>query len=109
MNRMKVALITLLVAATVAFAQQTNTPPVKADLRGLIAGLPSATAPVLNESQALLLTTFALACLDNPQAAPGGRGYLWEATYRPPDDYQKNLAFYGCFDWHSSVNSTWML
>jgi len=50
-----------------------------------------------------------LACLDNPQAAPSGRGYLWEGTYRPPDDYQKNLAFYGCFDWHSSINSTWTL
>ena len=50
-----------------------------------------------------------LACLDRPHARPPARGYLWEATYRPTDDYQRKLAFYGCFDWHSSVNSMWTL
>ena len=79
------------------------------DLTAFLAKLPSATPPALNQEQALWLATMPLSCLDRPQAAPSGRGYLWEATYRPPDDYQKNLAFYGCFDWHSSVNSTWTL
>ena len=79
------------------------------DMSAFLAQLPTSTAPVLNQSQALWLATMPLACLDHPHAAPSGRGYLWEATYRPPDDYQKTLAFYGCFDWHSSVNSTWTL
>jgi hypothetical protein len=79
------------------------------DVTAFLAQLPTSTPPVLNQNQALWLATMPLACLDHPHAAPSGRGYLWEATYRPPDDYQKNLAFYGCFDWHSSVNSTWTL
>jgi hypothetical protein len=79
------------------------------DITAFLAQLPTSTPPVLNQNQALWLATMPLACLDHPHAAPSGRGYLWEATYRPPDDYQKNLAFYGCFDWHSSVNSTWTL
>jgi hypothetical protein len=79
------------------------------DLDELYKSLPAATAPVLDESQALWLATMPLACLDRPQAHPPSRGYLWEATYRPIDGYQKNLAFYGCFDWHSSVNSVWTM
>jgi hypothetical protein len=65
--------------------------------------------PVLDQPQALFLAAMPLACLDRPQPHPPSRGYLWEATYRPVDDFQKNLAFYGCFDWHSSVNSIWTL
>jgi hypothetical protein len=79
------------------------------DIAAFLAKLPAAAPPVLNESQASFLATMPLACINRPHAAPSTRGYVWEATYRPPDDYQKNLAFYGCFDWHSSVNSTWML
>jgi hypothetical protein len=81
----------------------------RADLAAFLAKLPAATPPVLNQDQASWLATMPLSCLDHPQASPSGRGYLWEATYRPPDDYQKNLSFYGCFDWHSSVNSIWTL
>jgi len=79
------------------------------DLDALLKSLPAPAPPVLDDSQALWLATMPLACLDRPQAHPPARGYLWEATYRPVDGYQKNLAFYGCFDWHSSVNSIWTL
>jgi hypothetical protein len=79
------------------------------DLGAFLAKLPAAAPPVLDKDQALWLATMPLACLDHPQAPPAARAYLWEGTYRPPDDYQKTLAFYGCFDWHSSVNSTWTL
>ena len=81
----------------------------ESDLGAFLAKLPAAAPPVLNADQALFLATMPLSCLDHPQAQPSARAYLWEATYRPPDDYQKTLAFYGCFDWHSSVNSTWTL
>jgi hypothetical protein len=113
--KMTLILSAVFLLVTGASAQQNSSTPVKnanpakADLSALIAGLPPATAPVLNENQALWLANMPLACLDHPQAEPSGRGYLWEATYRPPDDYQKNLSFDGCFDWHSSVNSTWTL
>jgi hypothetical protein len=79
------------------------------DLSTLLTSLPSASAPVFDPAQALWLATMPLACIDRPHAPPATRGYLWEATYRPPDDYQRNLAFYGCYDWHSSVNSMWTL
>ena len=79
------------------------------DLQSFLAKLPAATPPVLNERDAVWLATMPLSCLDHPVAEPSGRGYLWEATYRPPDDYQHTLAFYGCYDWHSSVNSIWTL
>jgi hypothetical protein len=79
------------------------------DLGAFLAKLPAASPPVLNEDQALWLATMPLSCVDHPQAQPSAPPYLWVATYRPPDDYQKTLAFYGCFDWHSSVNSTWTL
>jgi hypothetical protein len=79
------------------------------DLSAFLAKLPAASPPVLNQDQALWLATMPLSCLDHPQAQPSAPAYLWAATYRPPDDYQKTLAFYGCFDWHSSVNSTWTL
>jgi len=81
----------------------------ESDLGAFLAKLPAATPPVLNQDEALWLATMPLSCLDHPQAQPSAPPYLWVATYRPPDDYQKTLAFYGCFDWHSSVNSTWTL
>src|SRR5262245_18879336 len=95
-NRVFVALALLLGLVTSSGAQSPSTGSAK-----------SATpdSPALTRDQALWLATMPLACLDRPHAAPSGRWYLWEATYRPPDDYQRNLAFYGCFDWHSSVNS----
>jgi hypothetical protein len=81
----------------------------ESDLGAFLAKLPAASPPVLNQDQALWLATMPLSCLDHPQAQSSAPPYLWVATYRPPDDYQKTLAFYGCFDWHSSVNSTWTL
>lgn len=63
----------------------------------------------LDESTAMALAAMPLACLDRPHAAPRGTGYLYErsATLRP--DFETTRAFYGCFDWHSAVNSTWAL
>lgn len=79
------------------------------DLDGLLKSLPVESAPALDAAQALWLATMPLACMDRPQAHSAQRGYLWEPTYRPVEDYQKTLAFYGCYDWHSSVNSMWTL
>lgn len=98
-----------LVALGVAAAVLLNAGARRDDLAAFYAKLPAATPPVLTKDQASWLATMPLSCLDHPQAAPNGHGYLWEGTFRPPDDYQHTLAFYGCFDWHSSVNSTWTL
>ena len=71
--------------------------------------LPRVEHVVLDEALAVSLTAMPLSCLDHPHARPAMRGYLWEATYRPVDDFAKTRIFYGCFDWHSAVNSTWSL
>jgi Protein of unknown function (DUF2891) len=71
--------------------------------------VPSAVHVVLDEPLAVSLTAMPLSCLDHPHARPATRGYLWEASYRPVDDFAKTRVFYGCFDWHSAVNSTWSL
>jgi hypothetical protein len=58
---------------------------------------------------ALWLVALPLSCIDKPQDPPKSRGYLYEGTFVLKPEFQKNRAFYGCFDWHSAVNSTWTL
>ncbi len=77
--------------------------------------LPAAAPPELTEMRAMTLAAYPLSCLDHLQAQPGGRGgfpaYLWQpagATHLLAD-YARTRAFYGCYDWHSAVNSTWTL
>ncbi len=82
------------------------------ELKTYYASLPDATFPVFNEEQAMALVTLPLACVDRPQALPEQRQeYLWVHDTKPHllDGYDKNRAFYGCFDWHSAVNSTWTM
>lgn len=97
--------------------------------------LPAAQAPPLTEMDAMTLAAYPLSCLDHIQASPGtsyaafepvaakakGKpaaaapaprgGYLWQpaGASRLLPGYAKQRAFYGCFDWHSAINSTWTL
>ncbi|MBW8745940.1 MAG: DUF2891 family protein, partial [Acidobacteria bacterium] len=73
--------------------------------------LPKVTVPTFGLEQATYLAAWPLSCVDHPQAAPEGAQYLWLYGERPklPFDYDKTRAFYGCYDWHSAVNSTWMM
>ena len=73
--------------------------------------LPKVTVPTFGLEQATYLAAWPLSCVDHPQAAPEGAQYLWLYGERPklPVDYDKTRAFYGCYDWHSAVNSTWMM
>jgi Protein of unknown function (DUF2891) len=58
---------------------------------------------------AIWLATLPLGCIDKLQDPPRSRGYVFESTVTLKPNFQKSRAFYGCFDWHSSVNSTWTL
>ena len=74
------------------------------------AQIPEAAVRDLDLEMALTLVAMPLSCLDRPHAAPNNRGTYLDtisATRRP--GYEGNRAFYGCWDWHSAVNSTWML
>jgi hypothetical protein len=69
------------------------------------------SVPEFGTEEALALGAWPLSCIDHPQAAPEGAQYLWLYGSRPqlPADYDKTRAFYGCYDWHSAVNSMWMM
>jgi hypothetical protein len=110
------ALALTLAAATSAtpLAAQATDP---AKLAEYLKSMPNATPPAYDEVERLALAANPLGCEDHPHAAGGGgygggRGaYLWQRDGRPQimEDYDKKRAFYGCLDWHSGVNSTWMM
>ena len=62
-----------------------------------------------DRNTAMWLVTLPLACIDKLHDAPRSRGYLYESTVTLPPGFHKTRAFYGCFDWHSAVNSTWTM
>ncbi|MEX2527216.1 MAG: DUF2891 family protein [Gemmatimonadota bacterium] len=65
--------------------------------------------PVLDHPTALALMAMPLACLSRPHDRPSRTGYIWDATPAMRVDYHETRAFYGCYDWHSAVNSAWTL
>jgi hypothetical protein len=121
--RARVRAVAVILAVTVSMAgaadtsvQEKNASPSRTPAAGVVTDfdtfyktLPRLDHVVLDEALAVSLTAMPLSCLDRPHARPATRGYLWEATYRPVEDFQKTRIFYGCFDWHSAVNSAWSL
>jgi len=108
----------VLVLATLPAAAQTKraaivdeSPRVAAftDLATFYASLPAVEPHPLDRTTALQLSAMPLACMDHPQPRPNTVSYLWDATYTPVPDYETTRAFYGCYDWHSAVNSAWTL
>jgi len=74
--------------------------------------LPAAQRPVFDQTQILALASLPLSCIDHPQQQQDHpQTYLWvyDGRPHPAQDYDRNRAFYGCYDWHSAVNSTWTL
>ena len=80
-----------------------------ADLASFFASLPAVDPHPLDRGTALQLSTMPLSCLDHPQPQPYAVPYLWEPSFTPVAGYDTTRAFYGCYDWHSAVNSTWTL
>ena len=83
--------------------------PVFSDLASFYASLPVVQPRALDKTLALQLSTMPLSCMDHPQPRPNTVPYIWEATYTPAPDFETTRAFYGCYDWHSAVNSAWTL
>ena len=74
------------------------------------ADAPPGPAPVLDLETALNLASLPLSCFDHPHSLPGNRSaYLHEMTFTRVPDYEGTRAFYGCWDWHSAVNSAWTM
>lgn len=83
------------------------------NLAGFLSRLPNTPPPRLNREEALFLSALALSCIDRPQTISpqslASLGYLYKAQLTPLADITNTRAFYGCYDWHSAVNSTWTL
>jgi hypothetical protein len=84
-----------------------------ADAAGLPAfteTIPEADVPALDREMALTLVAMPLSCLDRPHEPPRNRRtYLDTLVASRVPGYEDTRAFYGCWDWHSAVNSTWAM
>jgi hypothetical protein len=81
-----------------------------ADLPAFIESIESVVLPELDKEMALTLVAMPLSCLDHPHAPPRDRRtYLDTLAAARVPGYEDNRAFYGCWDWHSAVNSTWAM
>jgi hypothetical protein len=87
-------------------------------LADYLKSLPGENPPAYNEVERLALATNPLGCEDHPHAAMGvytsgvpRPTYLWQHEGKPQllEEYDKKRTFYGCLDWHSAVNSMWMM
>ena len=97
-------------AAVHAFAAAPS-PDVKQTSQYL-KSLPPAQRPVFDSTQIVALASLPLSCIDHPQPqSDHPQTYLWvyDDKAHPAQAYDRNRAFYGCYDWHSAVNSTWTL
>jgi Protein of unknown function (DUF2891) len=108
--------VALVASAVPAFAQTTTRTdsartkrPVFADLSSFYASLPAVAPARLDPNNAVWLAAMPLACLDHPHDHPNPAPYLWVPSFTPVADHETTRAFYGCYDWHSAVNSTWTL
>jgi hypothetical protein len=101
-----IRIVTLISVGTSLFAAEASK-----DDAAFLASLPDVKSLDFSEQMAVALAAMPLACLDRPQAAAERADYLWlpEGRARIADNYVKTRAFYGCYDWHSAVNSTWTL
>lgn len=117
LSRARRAVAVFALLATPAFAQtairsraeQPKPDLVFSDLASFYASLPNVEPRPFDRTAALQLSTMPLSCMDHPQPRPNTVPYIWEATYTPVPDYETTRAFYGCYDWHSAVNSAWTL
>lgn len=67
----------------------------------------AAKAVILDTAFATRLAEFPLRCVDKPFPYKTGVSYGDKSFITEPREYHP--AFYGCFDWHSSVHGHWML
>jgi hypothetical protein len=81
-----------------------------ADLPAFTETISEADVPDLDREMALTLVAMPLSCLDRPHAPPRDRRtYLDTLVASRVPGYEDTRAFYGCWDWHSAVNSTWAM
>jgi len=90
-------------------AANPESPEIAQDVETFLRSLPQVQLPKLDDKTALSLAALPLSCIDHLQNPFRRQGYHFEITWALKLNYEKSLAFYGCSDWHSAVNSTWAL
>ena len=78
-----------------------------ATLAWLATGLPARAAPALDEAAAARFAQLALACAHLEYPNKIAHTLQGPADVRAP--HELTPAFYGCYDWHSSVHGHWLL
>ncbi len=68
---------------------------------------PGASAPRLTADEAGRFATLALACIEREY--PNKPDHVMNDATEVQSPRRQHPAFYGCFDWHSSVHGHWML
>src|SRR4029453_19627250 len=68
---------------------------------------PASAAQPLPEAQAQRFAALALACVHKEYPNKIAHVLRDEADVKPP--HTLTPAFYGCYDWHSSVHAHWLL
>ena len=68
---------------------------------------PAAAAPALDDAAAARFASLALACVHREYPNKIAQVMQSDADAKPPR--QLTPAFYGCYDWHSSVHGHWLL
>jgi hypothetical protein len=63
--------------------------------------------PVFSEDLALKFSEMALNCIEKEY--PNKPSHVFNSKKDSKTPYELHPAFYGCFDWHSSVHGHWML
>jgi hypothetical protein len=76
-------------------------------LLGFAASVSAQEPPRLDEAAAARFATLALDCVHKEYPNKIGHVLNGDQDVRPPRDLTP--AFYGCFDWHSSVHGHWLL
>ncbi len=74
--------------------------------------LPAVQRPSFDAAQIVALASLPLSCIDHPQSLQDRpQTYLWvyDDKAHPTDGFVRTRAFYGCYDWHSAVNSSWTM
>jgi hypothetical protein len=90
-------------------ADAKGSTPTFSNLESFYASLPAIDPRPFDLPLAVQLSTMPLSCMDKPHPRPNAVPYLWEASFTPVPDHETTRAFYGCYDWHSAVNSAWTL
>lgn len=88
-------------------AKAKAAPPSSPDYRDLLRELPAPAERGLDAARAGELAALSLACVDREYPNKPSEILDGDETMRPPRVLHP--AFFGCFDWHSSVHGHWAL